>query len=104
MLLQVAEPPECNVRVITADPDPNLIASTVFGLAWSDITFVELWVDDEHSMCGSGSLRHGLAGSYWEGDRQYVSERPLDSLEEMVELLQSYRAGDNKWREMIGWE
>ena len=91
------------MRVIAADPEPHLIASTIFGLEWSDITFVELWVDDSQSMCGSGSLQHGLAASYWEGDTQYVSERPLESLAEMVALLQSYRAGDHKGREMIAW-
>jgi hypothetical protein len=104
MLLRVFDPPECSKpRVVAEDPSPAIIASTVLGLEWSDITFVELWVDDDHLMCGSGSLQYGLAMSWFVDGKHLVSDRPLVSLEEMVSLLQSYRAGDSRWREVIGW-
>ena len=103
MRLEVHQPPDCPVRIIAVDPDLRLIALTVLELDWSDISFVELCLDDNHSLGVSGSFRYGFAATCRENGIEKVSDRPLDSLEEMVALLQSYRAGDDQWWQMIGW-
>jgi len=103
MLLLVDERPNGEFREVATDPDPQVITSTVLGMDWSDIAFVELWVKPGWSLCCSGSWEHGFAAVYYEDDTAHVSERPLASVEEMIPLLQSYRAGDDKWRHMIGW-
>src|SRR5262249_7590017 len=42
MKFYVQEPLECEPREIGIDPDPDLIASTMLGLEWADITFASL--------------------------------------------------------------
>jgi hypothetical protein len=103
MQFYVQEGETCERRDIATGPDPDLIASTVYGLTWSDISFVVLEVDDEHCMCVSGSFPDGFSAHYMEGGTEHVCDRPPGTLAEMIALLQSYRRGDERWREMIEW-
>jgi hypothetical protein len=103
MKFYVQDPPKCDVRMIGTDPDDDLITSTVLGLEWSDITFVVLEIDERNCMCVSGSFPDGFAALYSEGGKEHVSDRPLESLDEMIALLRSYRQWDDEWRELIGW-
>jgi hypothetical protein len=102
MKFYVQDPPQCDVRPIATDPDADLIASTVLGLEWSDITFVVMERDRKNCLCVSGSFPHGFCTDYTENGAHQVSDRAPESLEEMIALLQSYRRGDEKWREMVG--
>jgi hypothetical protein len=45
-----------------------------------------------------------LSARFKENGVERVSSRAPDSLEEIISLLQSYRAGDEKWKEMIDWD
>ena len=106
MTLEVAAPPDNTERVTARDPDAATIARTVHDLAWDPITFVILKVDDDNWMEGSGSRdpSDGLSAKVTLDGEERVSSYAVDSLEEMVALLQSYRAGDGRWREMIEWD
>jgi hypothetical protein len=90
--------------MIGTDPDDDLIASTVLGLEWSDITFVVLELDDRNYMCVSGSFPDGFSAHYRVGGQERVCDRPPESLEEMISVLRSFRDGDYEWRDLLGWE
>jgi hypothetical protein len=103
MKFYVQDPPDSKVRSIATDPDNALIASTVLSLEWSDITFVVLEIDDANCMCVSGSFSDGFFADYRECGTVHVSDRAPESLEEMIALLQSYRHGGERWRDLIEW-
>ncbi|MFN2564934.1 MAG: hypothetical protein ABR499_07995 [Gemmatimonadaceae bacterium] len=106
MTLVVAEPPGYEERAVAVDPDAETIERAVKGLAWSDITFVFLKVDDRNWIEGSGSLNpvDGLSAKFMDDGAEWVSSRPPTSLDEIISLLQSYRAGDGRWQKLIEWE
>ena len=106
MILEVHEPPEDGPREISKSPDAALIDKTVRGLSWSDITFVVLKVDDNNWIEGSGSLnpQDGLSARYMKNGKEHVSAHAPRSLDEIVSLLQSYRAGNGRWQNLIDWD
>jgi hypothetical protein len=85
---------------------PAQIDRTVRSLPWADISFVVLKVDEKNWIEGSGSLNptSGLSARFMKDGAEGVSRQPPRSLEEIILLLQSYRAGDGKWKEIIEWE
>jgi hypothetical protein len=103
MRLYVQEGPECERRDIATGPDPDLIVSTVYGMEWSDISFVVLEVDNGLYFCVSGSFPDGFSANHAEGGREYICDQPPRFLAEMIALLQSYRRGDGRWRDMLVW-
>ncbi|HVE79651.1 MAG TPA: hypothetical protein VNA89_12340 [Gemmatimonadaceae bacterium] len=106
MVLEVAEPPTHEERVVARGPDAATIEQIVEGLAWADITFVILKRDERNWIEGSGSLNpeDGLSARYMSDGDERVASRPPASLGEIIALLQSYRSGDERWREMMEWE
>jgi hypothetical protein len=46
----------------------------------------------------------GLSARFMKDGAESVSRRLPASVEELTSLLQSYRAGNGRWREMIEWE
>ena len=106
MSLEIAEPPDNVERVTARDPDAATIARTVHKLAWDPITFVVLKVDEDNWMEGSGSRdpTDGFSARVMLDGEERVSSRAPESLDEIIALLQSYRAGDGRWREMIEWD
>ena len=106
MTLAVSESPACEERVVAQDPDGAAIERAVRGLSWADITFVVLKVDERNWIEGSGSLdpTDGLSAKVVNDGEERVSRHPPRSLEEIILLLQSYRAGDGRWKEMIDWD
>jgi hypothetical protein len=72
-------------------------------MEWSDISFVVLELDNGHCFCVSGSFPDGFSAHYEEGGTEHVCEQPPESLAEMIALLQSYRSGDKRWRDMLVW-
>lgn len=106
MVLEVAAPPDHVERVVASDPDAGTIVRTVRGLAWDTITYVILKADDDHWIEGSGSLdpTDGLSARVTIGGETWVSSRPLQSLDEMLWLLLSWRKGDDEWRTRMSWE
>jgi hypothetical protein len=105
LTLQVLEPNEREERVVAKNPDSVVIKNTVESLKWSGITFVILKRDSKNWIEGSGSLRpeDGLSARYSEDAVEHVSARAPVSLGEIVDLLQSYRSGDGRWRTMMEW-
>jgi hypothetical protein len=104
MKLSVLERSESEELLVATDPQPDLIASVVLGLEWSDITFVTLTVGEGDWMCVTGSFPDGFAALYCEGGKNHISDRPPESLQDMIALLQSYRRQDGRWREMTVWQ
>src|SRR5262249_17339703 len=104
MRFYVQEGPKCERRDIATGPDPELIASTVYGMEGSDIRFVVLEMDNGHYFCVSGSFPDGFSANYAEGGTEHICDRPPALLAEMIALLQSYRRGDEKWRDMLVWD
>lgn len=106
MILEVHEPPDYRPREVSKSPDLALIEKTVKGLAWSDITFVILKVDDNNWIEGSGSLKptDGLSARYLKDGKEHVSARAPKSLDEIISILQSFHSGDGRWQKMIDWD
>jgi len=106
MILEISKPPGNLPREISKNPDQVLIEKTVRELAWSDITFVVLKIDDKNWIEGSGSLnpRDGLSARYMKDGKEHVSTRAPKSLDEIIALLQSYRCGDGRWQKLIDWD
>jgi hypothetical protein len=106
MMLEVHEPPEYVPLAVAADPDRMTIETVVRSLAWADITFVILKIDDNNWIEGSGSLspRDGLSARYMHAGKEFVSSRPPDSLQEIIDLLDSFRSQDGRWKNLIEWE
>ena len=106
LTLLVMEPTEREERVVAVDPDSATIKKTVESLKWSPITFVTLKRDAKNWMEASGSLspEDGLSARYSENGVEHVSARAPKSLSEIVDLLQSYRSGDDRWRSSIEWQ
>jgi hypothetical protein len=106
MILEVHEPPEYVPLVVATDPDRMTIETVVRSLAWADITFVILKIDDNNWIEGSGSLspQDGLSARYMEDGQEFVSSRPPDSLQEIIDLLDSFRLQDGRGKNLIGWE
>jgi hypothetical protein len=105
LTLEILEPNEREERVVAKNPDSAVIKNTVESLKWSGITFVILKRDSKNWIEGSGSLRpeDGLSARYSEDGVEHVSARAPVSLAEIVDLLQSYRSGDGRWRTMMEW-
>jgi hypothetical protein len=105
MILRVFEPPELNEREVATDPSESEIVATVRGLAWQEISFVVLAVDENTWIEGSGSLdpADGFSARYLEDGVERVSCDAPPSLDAIVELLLSYRRNDDRWRTMIEW-
>jgi hypothetical protein len=106
MILEVHELSANQPREISKNPDAALIDKSVRGLAWSEITFVVLKVDDNNWIEGSGSLNpeDGLSARYMKDGKEHVSARAPVSLDEIIALLQSYRSGDGRWQKLIEWD
>ena len=106
MIFQVLEPPAFEEREIAVNPDAATIEETVRGLAWADITFVLLQVDDDTYIEGSGSLNpsDGLSAKYCECGDEHVSVAAPESLDAIIALLRSDAASDGQWRTMFEWD
>jgi hypothetical protein len=74
-------------------------------LDWSRFTFVVLRTDADRSLEISGSLRpeDGLSGSVVEGDVERVTSK-APTMDDSIRLLQSYAAGDSRWKTLVEWE
>lgn len=55
MIIEVHESPEYVPREISDQPTPDLIEATLRSLPWSDITFVDLKIDDRNLIEVSGT-------------------------------------------------
>ena len=103
LVLEVYEPPHHQTKLVVREPDDQTIEETIRGLSWSDITFVVLKADEQNWIEGSGSHKDDFSARFARGGREYVSQgRP--TLEEIAELLKSYRAGDGRWERMLTWQ
>jgi hypothetical protein len=103
--LMIGQEPNLQPRVHAVNPDAKQIEDVVRGLDWSRFTIVVLRTDADHSLEIGGSLRpeDGLAGSVVEGDVERVtSEAP--TIDDAIRLLQSYAAGDSRWKTLVAWE
>ena len=106
MTLEIFEPPSHKPHEVATDPDAEILERTFRSLAWSAMTFVVLRKDELNCMEASGSLDpgDGLSGSYTEDGIEHVLEEPPATLELLLDLLRSYRAGDERWRTMVAWD
>jgi hypothetical protein len=106
MFLCVAEKPDFEPRVIAIDPDDETIERIVRGLLWDDLTFVSLRADEHHLLegIGTGKQEDGFSVRCVVRDQEYVANTTLDSLSRIVEVLQSYRAGNEHWTRVVEWD
>lgn len=105
MSLLVGQEPNFNLRVHSVEPDPATVDSVVRAVHWSGFATVMMWKAEQEFLEISGSLRaeDGLSATYMEGETEKVS-RTAPSLDEAISLLQSYAAGDSRYKSLIDWE
>ena len=105
MSLLVGQEPNFNLRVHCVEPDAAKIDAVVRAVDWSGFATVMMWKAEQEFLEISGSLRaeDGLAATYMEGETEKVSSS-APSLEDAISLLQSYAAGDSRYRTLIAWE
>lgn len=105
MSLLVGQEPDFDLRVHTVDPDAAQVASVMRSVDWSRFATVMMWKAEQEFLEISGSLRaeDGLSATYMEGDTEKLS-RTAPSLDEAISLLQSYAAGDSRYKTLVEWE
>ena len=105
MSLLVGQEPLFNLRVHSIEPDATTIDSVVRAVHWSGFATVMMRKAEQEFLEISGSLRaeDGLSATYMEGETEKVS-RTAPSLDEAISLLQSYAAGDSRYKSLIEWE
>jgi hypothetical protein len=91
---------------MATDPDAATIERVVRGLSWSAMTFVVLHRENGDLCEVSGSLdpADGLSARSVEDGEERISREAPESEDLLVRLLQSYAAGDDRWRTMIAWD
>ena len=105
MSLLVGQEPNFDLRVHSVDPDGAKVASVVRSVDWSRFATVMMWKGEQDFLEISGSLRaeDGLSATYMEGETEKVSSS-APSLDEAISLLQSYAAGDARYKTLVAWE
>jgi hypothetical protein len=103
--LLVGQEPDFDLRVHSVDPDAAKVASVVRSVDWSRFATVMMWKAEQDFLEISGSLRaeDGLSATYMEGETEKVSSS-APSLDEAISLLQSYAAGDSRYKTLVDWE
>ena len=103
--LLVGQEPNFDLRVHSVDPDAAKVASVVRSVNWSRFATVMMWKAEQEFLEISGSLRaeDGLSATYMEGETEKVSSA-APSLDEAISLLQSYAAGDSRYKTLVAWE
>ena len=105
LVLEVTESSDRAPHRVATDPDATTIERTLRGLDWSRMSAVSLRRDDDWlEVSGSTDPADGLSAMYAEAGTEYVTTDPPDNLDLLLRLLQSYAAGDDAWRTMVGWE
>ena len=105
LVLLVGQEPNFNLRVHSVEPDAAKVDSVVRAVNWSGFATVMMWKAEQEFFEISGSLRgeNGLSATYMEGETEKVSST-APSLEEAISLLQSYAAGDSRYKTLIEWQ
>ena len=105
MSLLVGQEPNFDLRVQSVDPDAAKVASVVRSVDWSRFATVMMWKAEQEFLEISGSLRaeDGLSATYMEGETEKVTTA-APSLDEAIRLLQSYAAGDSRYKTLVDWE
>ncbi len=105
MILELSPPPTNDPIILSDSPTRELVASTIQGQPWSEITFIVLRRDEANWFEISGSLdpNDGLSARYSENGQEMVSATAPGTLEEASGLMLSYFDADDRWRQAIGW-
>ena len=105
MSLLVGQEPNFDLRVHSVDPDATQVAAVVRSVDWSRFATVMMWKAEQEFLEISGSLRaeDGLSATFMEGETEKVSSS-APSLDEAISLLQSYAAGDSRYKTLVVWE
>lgn len=92
-------------QMIAENPTDEEIARLVHGMAWDEISFVIVKLDEANWLDGSGSLKpaDGLSAMCEIEGQQFVTVEAPQSLDEIVALLQSFNRKDGNWRTMVKW-
>jgi hypothetical protein len=105
MSLLVGQEPNFNLHVHSVEPDSAKIDAVVRAVDWSGFATVMMWKAEQEFLEISGSLRavDGLSATFMEGEMERVSST-APSLAQAISLLQSYAAGDFRYKSLIEWE
>jgi hypothetical protein len=104
MLLEVYESAvDEQPQVVSTFATADEIKRVVDGLDWDDITFVTTREANGDLLECSGSHEDGFSARYMESGKEFFSDTPPASTNDMIALLTSYVAKDGRWRKMIAW-
>jgi len=88
-----------DLKTITKKVTPEIIRSTMNSINWNEFHIVQLEEENDNALHVSGSLSDdGLASGFVTENDHIVLVKPIETVDQMTEILLNFVKGENIWR------
>ncbi|WP_197276022.1 hypothetical protein [Mangrovimonas sp. TPBH4] len=92
-------------KIISEKATSEIIRNTMNSINWNKFHIVQLEDENHNALHVSGSLSDdGLASTFTKGDNLILMVKPIETVEQMVEILINFLKGEEIWRNKYKYE
>ena len=86
-------------KIISEKATTEIIRNTMNSINWNEFHIVQLEDENDSTLHVSGSLNDdGLASGFTKEDDHILMVKPIETVEQMIEILVDFLKGENIWR------
>ena len=86
-------------RIISEKATSKIIRNTMNSINWNEFHIVQLEDENDNALHVSGSLNEdGLASTFTKDDNHILMVKPIETVEQMIEILLDFLKGEDIWR------
>lgn len=88
-----------NGKIISENVTSKIIRNTMNSINWNEFHIVQLEDENDNALHVSGSLNEdGLASTFTKGDDHILMDKPIETVEQMTEILLHFLKGEDIWQ------
>ncbi|WP_425075951.1 hypothetical protein [Psychroserpens sp. S379A] len=88
-----------DVKIISENVTSGIIRNIMNSINWNEFHIVQLEDENNNALHVSGSLNEdGLASTFTKDDDHILMVKPIETVEQMIEILLDFLKGEDIWR------
>ncbi|WP_174435327.1 hypothetical protein [Psychroserpens mesophilus] len=92
-------------KIISEKTTSEIIKNTMNSINWNEFHIVELKDENDNALHISGSLNEdGLASTFTKDDEHILMIKPIETVEQMTEILLDFLKGEDIWQNKYKYE
>jgi len=92
-------------KIISEKATSEIIRNTMNSINWNEFHIVQLEDENDNTLHLSGSLSEdGLASTFTKDDDHILMVKPIETVEQMIEILLDFLKGEDIWRNKYDYE